>query len=252
MLKITDERLLNITGGIIQGMSGAPIIQNGHIIGAVTHVLVNDFLFRDKENAFVLKDENLAAGIVTDTKSLHGEIVNRNFNVFLPSTSSTVFVPALNMKLDEKDIVLNLTDVLINSQSKIGVSGAITAYTTEPQISFVADGLLNSVDLRQFAGRDAAPFIAAKGDLPLKAKLNGDAKKQDFVLQIKSDVQNYLTPLHIQDMQGKDSILQAKVDYKGDRLHIRKTGFFTGVQAFTDDLDENMVGSQSVAEVNGT
>lgn len=42
VLQITDERLLNITGGIIQGMSGAPIIQNGHIIGAVTHVLVND------------------------------------------------------------------------------------------------------------------------------------------------------------------------------------------------------------------
>ena len=41
-LKVTDERLLETTGGIIQGMSGAPILQNGRIIGAVTHVLVND------------------------------------------------------------------------------------------------------------------------------------------------------------------------------------------------------------------
>lgn len=41
-LKVTDERLLEQTGGIVQGMSGAPIIQNGRIIGAVTHVLVND------------------------------------------------------------------------------------------------------------------------------------------------------------------------------------------------------------------
>ncbi|XMB87468.1 SpoIVB peptidase [Mycoplasmatota bacterium WC44] len=41
-LKITDEQLLNTTGGIIQGMSGSPIIQDGKIIGAVTHVLVND------------------------------------------------------------------------------------------------------------------------------------------------------------------------------------------------------------------
>ena len=40
--KVTDERLLEKTGGIIQGMSGAPIIQNGKFIGAVTHVLVND------------------------------------------------------------------------------------------------------------------------------------------------------------------------------------------------------------------
>jgi stage IV sporulation protein B len=42
ILKITDPRLLDETGGIIQGMSGSPIIQDGRLIGAVTHVLVND------------------------------------------------------------------------------------------------------------------------------------------------------------------------------------------------------------------
>jgi len=41
-LTVTDEELLAITGGIVQGMSGSPIIQNGKIIGAVTHVLVNN------------------------------------------------------------------------------------------------------------------------------------------------------------------------------------------------------------------
>lgn len=42
IIKITDPRLLKETGGIVQGMSGSPIIQNGKIIGAVTHVFVND------------------------------------------------------------------------------------------------------------------------------------------------------------------------------------------------------------------
>ncbi len=42
LIKVTDKRLLEKTGGIIQGMSGAPIIQNGKFVGAVTHVLVND------------------------------------------------------------------------------------------------------------------------------------------------------------------------------------------------------------------
>ena len=42
MLRVTDPELLEITGGIVQGMSGSPIIQNGRLIGAVTHVLVND------------------------------------------------------------------------------------------------------------------------------------------------------------------------------------------------------------------
>lgn len=42
LIRITDESLLDITNGIVQGMSGSPIIQNGKIIGAVTHVLIND------------------------------------------------------------------------------------------------------------------------------------------------------------------------------------------------------------------
>ena len=42
VVKITDEELIEKTGGIVQGMSGSPIIQNGKLIGAVTHVLVDD------------------------------------------------------------------------------------------------------------------------------------------------------------------------------------------------------------------
>ncbi len=42
LIKVTDQTLLEKTGGIIQGMSGSPIIQNGKFVGAITHVLVND------------------------------------------------------------------------------------------------------------------------------------------------------------------------------------------------------------------
>ena len=42
IVKVTDEELLSKTGGIVQGMSGSPIIQNGKFVGAITHVFVND------------------------------------------------------------------------------------------------------------------------------------------------------------------------------------------------------------------
>ena len=42
VIKIDDERLVDKSGGIVQGMSGSPIVQNGKIIGAVTHVFIND------------------------------------------------------------------------------------------------------------------------------------------------------------------------------------------------------------------
>lgn len=42
VIKVTDEKLISETGGIVQGMSGSPIVQNGKLIGAVTHVFLND------------------------------------------------------------------------------------------------------------------------------------------------------------------------------------------------------------------
>ena len=42
LLQVTDQRLLDATGGIVQGMSGSPILQNGKIVGAVTHVMVDN------------------------------------------------------------------------------------------------------------------------------------------------------------------------------------------------------------------
>ena len=42
LFHVTDDLLLSETGGIVQGMSGSPIVQNGKIIGAVTHVFISD------------------------------------------------------------------------------------------------------------------------------------------------------------------------------------------------------------------
>jgi len=42
LITVTDPELLALTGGIVQGMSGSPILQDGRLVGAVTHVLLND------------------------------------------------------------------------------------------------------------------------------------------------------------------------------------------------------------------
>ena len=42
VIHITDEELLEKTGGIVQGMSGSPVLQDGKVVGAVTHVFVQD------------------------------------------------------------------------------------------------------------------------------------------------------------------------------------------------------------------
>ena len=56
MIRVTDPRLLEATGGIVQGMSGSPILQDGKLVGAVTHVLVND-----PTRGYGILAENMAA-----------------------------------------------------------------------------------------------------------------------------------------------------------------------------------------------
>ena len=63
MFSVTDPALLGRTGGIVQGMSGSPILQNGRLVGAVTHVFVNDAA---RGYAVSIQDMLRAAGIAMD------------------------------------------------------------------------------------------------------------------------------------------------------------------------------------------
>ena len=63
MFSVTDPALLGRTGGIVQGMSGSPILQNGRLVGAVTHVFVND---ASRGYAVSIQDMLRAAGIAAD------------------------------------------------------------------------------------------------------------------------------------------------------------------------------------------
>ena len=64
MLKVTDPRLLEATGGIVQGMSGSPILQNGKLVGAVTHVLVNN----PTEGYGILAETMLTHAVADETR----------------------------------------------------------------------------------------------------------------------------------------------------------------------------------------
>ncbi|MDR1691817.1 MAG: SpoIVB peptidase, partial [Oscillospiraceae bacterium] len=59
MIRVTDEGLLTRTGGIVQGMSGSPVLQNGKLVGAVTHVLISD----PKRGYGIFADSMLREGV---------------------------------------------------------------------------------------------------------------------------------------------------------------------------------------------
>ncbi|KAB2951692.1 SpoIVB peptidase [Heliorestis acidaminivorans] len=84
VIRVTDPRLLNLTGGIIQGMSGSPIIQNGRIVGAVTHVFINSpstgygcLVEQMLEEAGLWKKEQKEVGTLQKEQSPFFELLNK-------------------------------------------------------------------------------------------------------------------------------------------------------------------------------
>lgn len=82
VIKVTDPRLLSLTGGIIQGMSGSPIIQNKHIIGAVTHVFLND-----PQRGYGIFMDNMLPEL-SDSKNVENKVSTINYNRLISCLSN--------------------------------------------------------------------------------------------------------------------------------------------------------------------
>ena len=226
----------------IQGVLKAPL--------ANANLIVSDLSLNN--SSVVVNNEKLVSGFVTDLNTIDGILTNKNLRIILPQTNSSIVNPNITIKLSSSDINISPAKILINKNSEIKLTGDIKNYSKLPEIMIAADGGLDARDLRQFAGREAEPFIAAAGKLPVKAQVSGNDRKQEITLQLKSDSNNYITPVDIQTMTGQQSILQAKIFNKKDGIQIRKTGFYTDVKEFTDDLDSNLNGAKPIAELSGT
>lgn len=207
-----------------------------------------------KDNSLRVSNGKLDAEIVSDFKTLSGKITNEGLNILLPQTNSSISNSKLSVLIDEENITLNPLTVKINKSSAIDLSGAIAQYLKNPYITLDASGKLYALDLKQILGKAAAPFISANGMLPVRFSLSGNTDRQDMICQIKADRLNYITPFDIQSINGKQSILQTKITFKGDRLNIKDTGLFvkTLPSVFGDDFDANIADTEKVAVVSGT
>ena len=207
-----------------------------------------------KDNSININNENLNFTAMYDLSEniLKGKFLNKNLILTLPQSKSTISNPALNIDFDNLNIRLGQTNIKLNNNSLIKVHGKISDYQKAPLIDIKGDGLLYASDLRKFCTEDAFPYIDAKGKLPIKFKLTGNDKKQFFITQIASDASNYITPIHIRNIYGKQCITQLKINYKGDRLNIKDTGLYTTSIPFGDDYSENMRDAKPIIRTHGT
>lgn len=196
-------------------------------------------------------DLNITALYDLKEEILKGNITNKNFAFALPQLNSLIKDNLLSIDFNNDLIKINPTNIMINTSSTVKTEGTISDYMKTPIIDIKGNGNLLSSDLRRFAG-GGAPYIDAKGFLPLKFKLMGNDKKQYLIAQVLSNPQNLLTPVYFRSLIGKQCITQAKIAYKGDRLNIKDTGLYITHNPFGDDLTANMTGAEPVFKMHGT
>lgn len=226
----------------------------GKLQEAISRAKINldNFAISDRKNTFTVSNEALDIKGLINNGAINATVNNQNFNVLINGTNSTLSIPRIGINLDENHIEISPLDLNINKATKIHTVGIIENYFKNPTIDIITYGRLGAEDIRQFAGESAVPFISASGFMPMKTDINGTLKKLNIISQIEADAENYLTPININSMKNKKSVLQVKMDYKGDRIHIRDTGLYTGIRTFTDDLANNLEDAEPVLTINGT
>ncbi|MBQ3642169.1 hypothetical protein II906_09645, partial [bacterium] len=191
---------------------------------ANVHLNADNIALTDKINKINYTNQTLKADFTSDFKTFKGDIDNNNFK--LNMNGANISCPKLTIKADDKDITISPSNLNINGNSNVNISGNVKNYINNPAFDIKANGKLVTSDLKQLLGADLAPFINAKGALPLNAAVSGDSKKQTIMASIDADSQNYITPVNISNVLNKNTVIKTVIDIKGDKLNIKDSGFF--------------------------
>lgn len=198
-----------------------------------------------------IKNEKLTAEFAADSKSFKGKIDNENFRIGLANTGSKIVLPKLNAEIADNNILIKENSILFNDKTNLRYSGSVVDYTKLKSINFITDGSVNTDDLIKLIGKEFKPFIDSKGSIPVKLTFDGNKMRQTLFAQALCDKNNYITPVNFDEIQGANTSLQAVVDFKPNRIKIKKTGLFKR-NVTVDDKGNEIINLTEVFGVDGT
>ena len=226
---------------------------NGKLKKAVTTLKagLDNLNISDRTGNFVVADKNFLAEFFCDAKNLTGKVTNNAFSIVLPKTKSSVVAPKFEANIADGNVIISENKLNFNNKSSVLYSGEVIDYNKLKSINFNAQGNIATEDLIQLIGKEFKPFIHSAGSIPVKVTFDGNGKKQTLFAQALADKANFITPVDFNELQGKNIALQSVVDFKGNRIKIKKTGFFTR-NITVDDKGNEVVTLNDILNVDGT
>ena len=215
---------------------------------------LDNFSFSDVKKSLIITNEKAKLDLSLDSKNLNTNLENKNLQISMPQTKSNIKNSDLKINIDNENIMTNESKIIINNNSEIKYNAKVQNWQNQKKmlVNIIADGKLNAQNLKQFAGKDAAMFIDARGTIPLNVKISGEGKRQNILLQLSADKDNYITPVNIAALYGKDSVLQVEIAYKGDHLKIKETGLFEKTYSTDPETNETKTNLTEIIGLEGT
>lgn len=205
----------------------------------------------DKINKINYLNNLLSADFNSNFKTFTGTLKNSDFK--LKMNGASVDCETFIVSLGEKDITINPSQIKINNSSTIDLSGDIKNYIKNPVFNFDLNGNLITDDLKQLLGKDLEVFIKNKGAIPVNINITGGSKKQTLTASIEADTDNFITPVDIAAVQNQNTILKTVIDFKGDRLKIKDTGFYIKkTEKDPENPEKQIITYDEIIGVDGT
>ncbi len=203
------------------------------------------------DKALNIRNGKLSGEFSADAKTFAGKIDNKDAAVLMSQTGSKIALPELEVEIADNNILIKENSILLNDKTNLKYSGSVINYTKPKSLNFITEGSVNTDDLIKLIGKEFKPFIDSKGAIPMKLTFDGNAHKQTLFAQALCDKNNYITPVNFAELQGADTSLQTVVDFKPNRIKIKKTGLFKRFIT-VDDKGNEVVNLNEIFGIDGT
>ena len=222
-------------------------------ISALLKTDLENLVLRDRAGNFVLSNTDSKFVVANYSGKIFGKLTNKGFTFNLPKTNSSIKNELLTVNIDNKNVNLNKSKVRVNNHSDIYLSGNVKNYLSDMKIELRADGGLVVSDIANFIGKEATPYLSMRGTIPIKAMFSSQGKRMKVIAQAIANDGNYITPIKINSLVGKQSFFQFILNKNDETIKISNSGIFSRNQEapFSDNLYSNMGGAKEVVAIRG-
>lgn len=218
-------------------------------LNAKVKTKLNNLALNDTKRTMFVTNSLADINLLVNPETIKGDFKNQGFNFNMPSIKTYTRIDNLKLDIDNEKVAINPFDFIYNNTSSVNIKGVITNYLKDPNIDVLAKASIKTSDINKTLGKEIAFYVPSRGIIPAKVTLKGNAKKQEILAQISADNNNFISPILLADLAGQPSLINARIDIKGDKIRIKDSGLYRKANSgFSDDLEGNLKGATQLVE----